>query len=498
MIKKVLVLGGGSAGFLAAIALKTKLPQLQVRVLRSKELGIIGVGEGTLVSVVSHLHGYLNLDPTAFARDVDPVWKLGVRYIWGPRPWFDYVFGFQMDSRYAMLPKMTGFYVDDDFRDIGIRTGLMSRNKAFLRRPDGRPDITNDVAYHLENEKFVEFLEAHARRIGVEVADATVLDVHTDDNGVAGLVLDGGAVKTADLYVDCSGFRSVLLGKALGEPYNSFKTSLFCDRAIVGGWDRGPDEPIQPYTVAETMDAGWCWRIDLTHRINRGYVYSSSFISDEDAEREYRAKNPKVTNSRVVKFVTGAYERAWVKNVVAVGNANGFVEPLQATAIAGICTTTQNLTAMLEDSDLDPGPAMRKLFNRRNAEDWLLLRRFLAMHYKFNTRSDTPFWQACRETTDLAGCEEAIEQYQENGPSNIWCGTVLNQRDQFGAEGYLSMLVGMKVPYRKRHVASPKEQAAWAAVKRAVANKTSAGVGVADTLAAIRSPGWQWPKGIYS
>jgi len=121
------------------------------------------------------------------------------------------------------------------------------------------------------------------------------------------------------------------------------------------------------------------------------------------------------------------------------------------------------------------------------------------MHYKFNTRSDTPFWQACRETTDLAGCEEAVEQYQENGPNqHLVAARSSTSATSSTPKGTSSMLVGMKVPYRKRHVPSPKEQSAWAAVKRAVANKTNAGIGVAETLAAIRSPGWQWPKGIYN
>ena len=147
MVKKVVVLGGGSAGLLAALALKAKLPQLPVKVLRSKELGVIGVGEGTLPYVVSHLHGFLKIDPTRFVDQVDPVWKLGVRYLWGTRPWFDYVFSYQFNTQYLVLPKQPGFYCDDDdFSDVGIQTGLMSRNRAFLRGPDGRPMISNDVA----------------------------------------------------------------------------------------------------------------------------------------------------------------------------------------------------------------------------------------------------------------------------------------------------------------------------------------------------------------
>ncbi|HTK78374.1 MAG TPA: FAD-dependent oxidoreductase, partial [Gemmataceae bacterium] len=359
MVKKVLVLGGGSAGFLAAITLKQRLPHLQVDVLRSKDIGIIGVGEGTSFAVPRHLHGYMKIDQGEFYREVDPVWKLGIRYIWGPRPVFDYVFGPCFDTRYVALPKETGYYCQEDTSDSSLNGALMARNKAFARTREGWPHIEPHYAYHLENEKFVRYLEALAARRGISIADGTVVDVRQDgDGGVADVLLASGERLSADLYVDASGFRSLLLGKTFGEPFVSFKSSLFCDRAVVGGWDRGADEPIQPYTVAETMDAGWCWRIDHTHRINRGYVYSSSFISDEDAEREYRAKNPKVESARVIRFMTGHYARAWVKNVVAIGNSNGFVEPLESTAIAHICVMSQNLAEMLAESEFQPRPSL--------------------------------------------------------------------------------------------------------------------------------------------
>lgn len=503
MIRSVLVLGGGSAGFLAAITLKAKIPDLPVTVVRSKDIGIIGVGEGTLVSFVTHLHGYLRMPPADFYRQAEPVWKLGVRYLWGRRPWFDYVFGFQLDSRYASLPKYTGYYVDDGpdaFADVGLTTGLMSRDRAFAAGPGGEPVIPRDHAYHLENEKFVAYLEAYAGRLGVSIVDATVSDVRQDDRGVTELVLNDGSTRSADLYVDCSGFRSALLGRALAEPFVSFKGSLFCDRAVVGGWDRGDGpgaEPIQPYTVAETMDAGWCWRIDHARRINRGYVYSSAFLTDEQAEAEFRAKNPRVGPTRVVRFVTGRYERAWVGNVIALGNANGFVEPLQATSLAATCTASQNLTEMLIDADRDPSPSMVALFNRRNAEDWDGIRRFLAVHYRFNGRLQTPFWQSCRETVDLAGAEPIVEFYKENGPTPIWRNTLLSQRDQFGAEGYISLLLGQGVPHRRDYRPTSAERETWATIRQTVARKSAAGLTVCQALDRVQSPAWKWDPNLY-
>src|SRR6185436_5095512 len=150
--------------------------------------------------------------------------------------------------------------------------------------------------------------------------------------GIAALVAEDGRRITGDLYIDSSGFRSELLGRALQEPFLNYDDALFCDKAVIGGWPR-TNEPILPYTTAETMDSGWCWQIEHENFINRGYVYSSAFISDDAAREELLRKNPKVaTVPRVVRFRSGRYERSWVGNVVAVGNAAGFVEPLEATA----------------------------------------------------------------------------------------------------------------------------------------------------------------------
>jgi tryptophan halogenase len=495
MIERIVVLGGGSAGFLVAIAVKYRLPQLRVTVLRSKDIGIIGVGEGTTLPVINHLHGYLRLDLGEFHRIAQPTWKLGIRFLWGPRPYFDYVLNRQFDLRFPGLPKVPGYYCDD-VPDFGFISALMTHNRAFPRRPDGLPQITRDPAYHIENEHFVTFLEQYARRLGVEVADDTVVEVKQDERGVAGLVLASGTTATADLYVDSSGFRSVLLGQTLGEPFRSFKSSLFNDRAVVGGWDR-TDEPIKPYTTAETMDAGWCWQIEHENRINRGYVYSTAFISDDAAEREFRRKNPKVSTTRLVPFVTGRYERPWVKNVVAVGNASGFVEPLESTSLGVICLDSHALAESLADCDLVVRPTQVRLYNQRSALIWDVIRSFLAIHFKFNTRLQTPYWRACVENTDLYGAEEYVAFYRENGPSTLWRPLILDPRDPFGIEGYLSMMVGMNVPYQKTYLPTEQEARTWRQIYQNMQTVASRGVGVGEALGCIRSPLWQWPANLY-
>ena len=499
MVTRVIVLGGGSAGFLAAITLKTRLPALDVVVIRSKEIGIIGVGEGTTLAVPNFLHGYLKIDPAEFQRLARPTFKLGIRFIWGPRPYFNYSFDTQFDQQLRVLSRPTGFYCrsDEDLAFTSPNSALMSLGKAFARLPDGSPAIRNNVAYHIENADFVSFLEAQAARVQVRVLDDTVANVEQDERGVSALQCQAAGRQQADLYIDCSGFYSVLLSKTLGEPFVSFKSSLFCDRAVVGGWARPDGDPIRPYTTAETMDAGWCWQIEHEHRVNRGYVYCGAFISDDAAEAEFRRKNPRVDSTRVVKFVTGRYERGWVKNVVSIGNSNGFVEPLESTSLNAICEECHALAVSLADSGRDPGPEMAAVYNKRNRQTWDDIRRFLAIHYRFNTRLDTPFWRAARHDTDLAGAEEFVRFYAENGPSIAWKHSLLSGRDVFGFEGWLAMMMGQKVPHHSPFVPDAHEQQVWRTVRDTYRSQAASGLTVREALDAVRSPQWHTPRDFY-
>ena len=499
MVQKVLVLGGGSAGFMAALALKVKLPALQVRVVRSPDIGIIGVGEGSTVVLTEFLHKFLGVGRKKFHEVANPTWKLGLRFVWGPRPYFNYTFGPGLEVRaHRSLPKPTGFYCEDDVEYTDPYSAVMTHDRAFARK-DGLPAFHEAVAYHFENERFVRFLEGAARACGVEVADDTVEHVLHDDGGVAGLALKSGTTETADLYVDASGFRSELLGGALGEPFVGYKSSLFCERAVVGGWDRKDspdpqDQIVKPYTTCETMDSGWAWQIEHEHRINRGYVYCPDFVTDEDAEREFRAKNPRVGPTRVVRFVSGRYQRAWVKNVVAIGNASGFVEPLEATALGVIAIQCRHLAETLLGSDREPRPTQAAAFNRFHALNWDGIRDFLAVHYRFNTRLDTPFWRHCREHTDLGGAAEMAAFYAENGPDGYWGPTVLNNvHDQFTASSYITMMTGMKAPFRRTWAPTAEQAAQFDQFRQKFKAVALAAMTVREALAAIRSPRWTWP-----
>ena len=508
MVDTLLVLGGGSAGFLAALTLKRRLPVLDVTVLRSPDIGIIGVGEGTTVAVPAHLHGYLGLDPNPFHLEAEPVWKLGLRFLWGRRPFFDYAFLQSMDTRYPGLPKPTGFLVDDDMADFSPRSAMMSRDRVFPRGPDGGPVLDGAFAYHLENATFVGWLERAAARAGVRVLDGTVTDVGRAESGdVTGLTLADGRRLSADLFVDASGFKSVLARGAMAEPWVDFASTLWCDRAVVGGWDRRPGEPVHPYTLVETMDAGWAWQIDHDRRVNRGYVYCSAYLDDAAAEAEFRGKNPAVGNARVVRFASGRVARAWVGNVVAVGNAYGFVEPLEATSLGTICAMARNLAEVLTDADRQPQPPHRHVFNLTAAGMFDATRWFLGLHYRFNDRLDTPFWRACRGETDrpgragrgvdVSGVQPLIDFYQAAGPTALFRSALLSPHDPFGAEGYLVLLVGQRVPYRRAYDPSPADRAAFARLRAAFVAEADRALPFAEAVARVRHPRFAWPRSAF-
>lgn len=497
MIQSFLVVGGGSAGFLSALILKKVFPDRPVTVVRSKEIGVIGVGESTTVAIPRVLHGFLDLDPSEFYRKVLPSWKLGIRFLWGSRPHFDYSFGQQLDWKWQELKKANGFYCYADFTYADTHSALMSHNKAFPRQPNGVPLIESTFGYHIDNKRFVGYLEETGPARGVNVIDDEVVGADQDDRGVTAVRLASGRTLSADLYIDCSGFRSLLLGGTLTEPYHSFKNTLFCDRALVGSWLRADDEVIRPYTTAETMSAGWCWQIDHPDIVNRGYVYSSAFISDDEAEREFRAKNPKITDARIVRFASGRYDRGWVKNVVAVGNAVGFVEPLESTALAVTCDAARILANYLAECDRSPTPTGVRQYNRVFARAWDSIRDFLGIHYKFNTRYDTPFWRAARADTELGPVQELIDHYKENGPSTFFRHTLLESNNLFSMEGYLALLVGQEVPHRAHYTPTVEERQLWESVRarnRAVAENA---VSVREALDVVMSPDCRWQPGFF-
>jgi tryptophan halogenase len=245
------------------------------------------------------------------------------------------------------------------------------------------------------------------------------------------------------------------------------------------------------------MDHGWAWQIEHEHRVNRGYVYASAFCSDDAAREEFVRKNPRVGKTRVVRFTSGRYRSGWVGNVVAIGNSFGFVEPLESTSLTAIGDQCRTLVKALLDCGRDVGPGEALAYNRRQARQWEDIRSFLALHYRFNTRLDTPFWRACRAETDLADAAAFAEFYADAGPSSLWREELIGGHDVFGVEGYLAMMVGMDVPYRRRYQPSDGEWENWQKIRQANRAKGMAGVGVQETLDLVRGPNWRYKEGFY-
>ncbi len=439
MKRQVIVVGGGTAGLITALSLLRESPGVPVSVIRSKAMGHIMVGEGTFAATPRFIHDYLAISREDFYRDVNPTWKLGVRFEWGPRPYFDYPFPFAVQQDNQILPSSSkgwGYY---GLHECKLPATARETPEAIEAR------LRNGSGYHFENQRFVELLERRFEALGGELIDATVVSGLANHDGVRNITLHTGEVREADFFVDASGFSGRLINGMLDEPYVDMRKHLFCDKAVVGGWERARDEPVRLYTTVETMDAGWCWRIEHERFVNRGYVHCSAFISEDQAIAEYLAKNPRVDPSRIriVPFETRHIRHAWVKNVIAVGNACGFVEPLEATNIQLICNQARLLAEGLAQEEITPQTVAN--FNAETTRQWANIRDFLAMHYRFNERLDTPFWQTARRETPLGDLEEYIQAYRHGGPLLLSGERMSNY--MFGHDGCLAILLGMQVPW---------------------------------------------------
>jgi len=496
-VQRVVILGGGSAGFLAALTFRRLLPHLQVTVVHSLQIPVIGVGESTTPAVPIFLHDTLGIDRDEFFRSVKPSWKLGLRLEWGDpeETHFNYPFDSILDKQLKGLPKCNAFYCLVDRTDSGLFGALMDRDLSPAIVQAGRVMVDQRTAYHVENEAFVDFLQRTAQQRGATLIEGSVVEVlRTETGDVRSLRLEDGQEIEADLFVDCSGFPSLLMGQALSEPWVSYDDALFCDRAVIGSWQRSSpgdgsasdgapdDDVVKPYTTVETMDNGWCWRIDFLDKVARGYVYSSAFCSDEEATQEIKRKNPKLGDDlRILKFNTGRYERFWTRNVAAIGNASGFVEPLEATALHLITEQLSYLVQALGDCDCRPTPPIQELENERFRRVWDDVRDFLAVHYRFNRKLDTPFWRHCRETTPLGGAEALVEHYAAAGPTRLTM-RLMEPGSIFGYAGYMAVLVGQRVPTDARRDLSSEEAKIWTAHQESIARTVKQALPMREAL----------------
>ena len=440
MVRSVVVVGGGTAGYFAALALQRRFPGVQVTVLESKTIPVIGVGEATTTLLPPFLHAQLGLDVEALYREVKPTWKLGIKFEWGPPGgFFTYPFGDANPLEAAAF--------DGHLRAQSLTSQLMAADRSpLLREADG--SITSLLGqlkwgYHLHNAPFVTFLArtAAARGVAHVEGEITRVELSADGQQVTALHLTDGRRLAFELYVDASGFRSVLMEGALGSKFLSYASTLWCDTAVVANVPHGG--LVRPYTTAQTMDAGWCWRIPVEAEDHRGYVFSSAFLHEGQAIDELRAKNPGVSEPWVVRFRSGRHRDFWKGNVVALGNAYGFVEPLESTALHMVIIELGYLLGCLAEGQ---DPSQLAFANERVGAHWDSLRWFLGVHYKFNTRLDTPFWKAARAEVDVGPMAAAVERFGAEGPWVEDGGARFAPDDPtFGHSGLMMLLLGQQV-----------------------------------------------------
>ena len=420
----VVIVGGGTAGWMTAAALTRLLPdRCTVRLVESEEIGIVGVGEATL----PHIRGFnerLGILEAEFMATTRATFKLGIDFEnWGRKgdryihPFGTFGLG-QGDvgfHQYWLRMLHEGAPVAE-LEQYSMACAMARHNRFALPAEDPN-DVasTFNYAYQFDATLFAPFLRAHAERLGAKRTEGRIVDV--DLNGESGDIeavrLADGRSISGDLFVDCSGFVSLLLGKALGEPFQDWSHWLPADRAVA--MPCRTETAVTPYTSAIAMEGGWRWRIPLQHRTGNGYVYSSAFFSDDEAMGALvsAVEGEPIAQPRVLRFRAGRRERSWVRNCVGVGLSSGFLEPLESTSIYLI---QQAITALIEllpereiaDSDRDE-------FNRVIDLEYDRIRDFLILHYHATERSDTPFWDYVRTMQIPDSLAEKLELFRRRG-----------------------------------------------------------------------------------
>lgn len=395
---RIVILGGGTAGWMAACLFAEALPAAVVTVVESPQIGIIGVGEGSTPQLAA-LFARLGLAEQDWMPRADATWKAGIAFAgWsgaGSRYFHPFASALDLHTEPAFhaqcLARRRGLDVDAHPDRFFLNSRLAAARKAPLP-PDTFPFETGR-GYHFDAHRVGEVLRQWALDHGVHHLPRQVLAVDRDPVGnVAHLRLDDATLLAADLFVDASGFAGVIAQQALGVRFQSFADNLFVDRAVVLPTPVDAAGPV-PFTAATILSAGWAWAIPLTTRIGNGYVYSSRYLSADAAEAELRAHLGVAasTPARHLAMKVGRVETSWTGNCLAIGLAQGFLEPLEATALHLVQSTLEGFLQAWRDGGYTP--RHRDVFNAAIARRYEGVRDYLVAHYRLNRRRDTPFWR---------------------------------------------------------------------------------------------------------
>jgi tryptophan halogenase len=450
-LSKLVIVGGGSAGWMTAAALsRLTAAGIAVTLVESEEIGTVGVGEATIPPLLD-FNAAIGIDEHAFVAATQGTFKLGIEFVdWG-KLGDRYIHPFGQCGRPTLGVNFHQIWLrqlllgrpDTDPGPLGdYAIAIAAAIRGRFTKPASNPEAVLSglaYAYHFDAGLYARFLRGHAEARGVTRIEGKIerVEQSEDDGFLTAVVLADGRRIDGDFFVDCSGFRALLLGQALDVPYRSWKHWLPCDSAVA--IPTANVEPPRPYTRSTADRAGWRWRIPLQHRVGNGHVYSSSHVGDAEAQQALLdgLDGAPIADPRVLRFTAGRRERLWEKNCVAIGLAGGFIEPLESTSIHLIQSGIFRLMGLFPDRGF--GQVEIDEYNRLLIEEYEHIRDFIILHYHATERSDSDFWNHCRTMELPDSLAAKLELWRGKGrlfPAN---------NSLFREDSWLSVLVGQNL-----------------------------------------------------
>jgi tryptophan halogenase len=453
-IRKILIVGGGTAGWMAAAALNVAMRgSVAIELIESDEIGTVGVGEATLPTIREFNHN-INLDEAEFLKATQGTFKLGIEFPDWREPGTRFFHGFGdyvvNDGPFSTL---NHWLIARDALGEGAGT-LDEYHMAAAMAASGRfaPPVDDprsplfyfSYAYHFDAGLYARLLRSRSEANGVVRHEGRIAQTHFKEASgfIDAVELSDGRRLTADLFVDCSGFVSLLMGKAMDVPFLDYSHWLPVDRA----WAvpcRGVG-PLLPFTRATAREAGWQWRIPLQHRVGNGYVFSSAHISEDEARARLMGslEGEALAEPRLLRFRTGRRESFWTRNCVAIGLSSGFIEPLESTSISLIQNGISRLINLLPDTAF--APALACEYNRVQALEFDRIRDFIVLHYAGSQRDDTSFWRDIRAMSLPDDLRYKIETFRETGV------VALLNEESFVTPSWQAILCGLGIVPKRR------------------------------------------------
>lgn len=449
-IKTIVIVGGGTAGWMtAALLSRLFLGAYTIRLIESEEIGTIGVGEATIPAIRTY-NALAGIDEIEMVRATQATFKLGIEFRNWRAPGHSYIHGFGKIGQDLYWLHCHQFWLKEAAQGRAKHLDHYALNTLAARMNRfAMPDASNphspladlDYAYHFDASLFARFLRGRAEGAGVARTEGRIVAANrrSDDGFLDHVVLADGRRVDGDLFIDCSGMRGLLIGDAMGVGYQDWDAWLLCDRALAV--PSGRCETLPPYTRSTAHGAGWQWRIPLQHRTGNGHVYASRFVSDDEAAVTLLANldTPALADPRAVRFRPGKRHRAWDKNVVALGLAGGFLEPLESTSIHLIQTGILRLIALFPGRGFNPADIAE--YNRQTDFEYHDVRDFIIAHYKVTDREDTEFWRYLKQMEVPDSLKARLDLFRASARFFMH-----GKAELFREESWVQVLLGQGLP----------------------------------------------------